>query len=139
MLLFLFSLLSHVRLFTIPWAAAYQASMSLTISSLPKFMSIESVMPSTCLTLCHPLLFLPSIFPSIRVFSNEESYDKPTQCVKKSKDITLPTKVCIVKAMVFPVVVYGCTFWVVSMFSSCSSVAVNILYISPCGHVYAFY
>ena len=55
-----------------PWAAASQASLSLPISqSLPKFMSIESVMPSNLLILCHPLLLLPSIFPSIRVFSNE--------------------------------------------------------------------
>ena len=76
--------LNYVRLFTIPWAAAYQASMSLTIS-LTKFMSIESAMPSTCLILCRPLILLPSIFPRIRVFSNEESCDKPTQCVKKAK------------------------------------------------------
>ena len=62
---------SCVRLFMTPWTAAYQASRSLTISwSLPKFMSIESVMPSNHLILCHPLL-LPSVFPSIRVFSNE--------------------------------------------------------------------
>ena len=55
-----------------PWTAACQASRSFTIfSSLLKLMSIESVMPSNHLILCHPLLFLPSIFPSIRVFSNE--------------------------------------------------------------------
>ena len=55
-----------------PWTAAHQASLSLTISpSLPKFMSIASVMPSNHLILCHPLLLLPLIFPSIRVFSNE--------------------------------------------------------------------
>ena len=61
-----------VRLFATPRAAAHQASLSITTSrNLPKFMSIESVMPSNHLTLCHPLLFLPSIFPSIRVFSNE--------------------------------------------------------------------
>ena len=54
-----------------PWAAACQASMSFTISqSLLKFMSIESVMPSSHLILCHPLLLLPSIFPSMRVFYN---------------------------------------------------------------------
>ena len=64
--------LSRVRLFVIPWAAACQASLSITISrSLLKLMSIESVMPSNHLILCHPLLLLPSIFPSIRVFSNE--------------------------------------------------------------------
>ena len=55
-----------------PWTAARQASLSLTISqSLPKFTSIESVMPSNYLILCYPLLLWPSIFPSIRVFSNE--------------------------------------------------------------------
>ena len=55
-----------------PWAAARQASLSLTISwSLPKFMSIELVMPSNHLILCHPLLLQPSIFPSIRVHSSE--------------------------------------------------------------------
>ena len=64
--------LSCVRLFTTPWTAARQASLSITNSqSLLKLMSIESVMPSSHLTLCHPLLLLPSIFPSIRVFSNE--------------------------------------------------------------------
>ena len=61
-------LLSHVWLFAIPWTAACQASLSIT--SLPKHMSTESVMPSSHLILCHPLLLLPSIFPSIRVFSN---------------------------------------------------------------------
>ena len=55
-----------------PWAAAHQASLSITNSqSLLKLMSIESVMPSNHLILCHPLLLPPSIFPSIRVFSNE--------------------------------------------------------------------
>ena len=55
-----------------PWAAAQQASLSFTISwSLLKVMSIESVMPSNHLILCHPLLLLPSIFPNIRVFSSE--------------------------------------------------------------------
>ena len=64
--------LSHVRLFVTPWTAARQASLSITNSrSLPKLMSIESVMPSNHLILCHPLLLPPSIFPSIRVFSNE--------------------------------------------------------------------
>ena len=55
-----------------PWTAAHQASLSITNSqSLLKPMPIESVMPSNHLILCHPLLFLPSIFPSIRVFSNK--------------------------------------------------------------------
>ena len=67
-------LLSHVRLFATPWTAACQASLSITNSwSLPKFMSIEPVMPSSHLILCHPLLLLPSIFPSIKVFSNEST------------------------------------------------------------------
>ena len=56
------------------WAVAWQASLSITISrSLPKFMSIESVIPSNHLILCHPLPLLPSIFPSIRVFSSESA------------------------------------------------------------------
>ena len=64
--------LSHVRLFVTPWTAARQASLSTTNSqSLLKLMSIESVMPSKHLILCRPLLLLPSILPSIRVFSNE--------------------------------------------------------------------
>ena len=66
--------LSRVRLFATPWTAAHQASLSITNSqSLPKPMSIESVMPSNHLILCHPILLLPSIFPSIRVFSNESA------------------------------------------------------------------
>ena len=65
-------LLSHVRLFATPWTSAWQASLSITNSwSLVKLMSIQSLMPSNHLILCHPLLFLPSVFPSIRVFSNE--------------------------------------------------------------------
>ena len=64
--------LSHVWLFATPWTTACQASLSITKSwSLFKLMSIESVMPSNHLVLCRPLLLLPSIFPSIRVFSNE--------------------------------------------------------------------
>ena len=65
-------LLSRVQLFATPWTAAGQASLSITNSrSLLKLMSIESVMPSNHLILCHPLLLLPSISPSIRGFSNE--------------------------------------------------------------------
>ena len=65
--------LSRVQLFATPWAAACQASLSITNSrSLLKFMSVESVMPSNHLILCHPLLLL-SIFPSIGVFSNESA------------------------------------------------------------------
>ena len=62
-------LLSHVQLFVTPWTAACQASLSFTTSpSLLKFMSIELVMPSNCLILCHPLLLLPSVFPSISIY-----------------------------------------------------------------------
>ena len=65
-------LLSHVQLFATPWTAACQASLSITNSqSLLKLMSIRSVIPSNHLILCRPFLLLPSIFPSIRVFSNE--------------------------------------------------------------------
>ena len=67
-------LLSRVRLFVTLWTTARQASLSTTNSwSLPKLMSIESVMPSNHLILCHPLVLLPSSFPSIRVFSNESA------------------------------------------------------------------
>ena len=67
-----FQLLSSVQLFVTPRTAAHQASLSITNSqSLLKFMSIESLMPSSHLILCHPLLLLPSIFPSIKGFSNE--------------------------------------------------------------------
>ena len=67
-------LLSRVRLFATPWTAARQASLSSTNSwNLFKLMSIESMMPSSHLILCHPLLLLPPIFPSIRVFSNESA------------------------------------------------------------------
>ena len=60
------------RLFVTPWSTVHQASLSITNSqSLLKLMSIESVMPSNCLILCHSLLLLPSVFPNIRVFSSE--------------------------------------------------------------------
>ena len=64
--------LSCIRLFVIPWTAACQAFLFIINSqSLLKLMSIESLIPSNHLTLCHPLLLLPSVFPSVRVFSNE--------------------------------------------------------------------
>ena len=67
-------LLSHVRRSATPWTTALQASLSITNSqSSPKPMSIELVMPSNHLILCRPLLLLPSIFPSIRLFSNESA------------------------------------------------------------------
>ena len=66
--------LSHIRLFATPWTEACQSSLSITNSrSLLKLMSIESVMPSSHLILCHPHLLLPPIPPSIRVFSNEST------------------------------------------------------------------
>jgi len=65
---------SRVQLLVTPWTAARQASLSLTASqSLPEFMSIESVTPSNHLILCRPLLLLPSVFPSIRAFSNDSA------------------------------------------------------------------
>ena len=71
---FVVQLLCHIQLFVTRWTAAHQASLSFTISqSLLKLMSVESVMPSNDLILCHPLLLLPSIFPRIRVFSNESA------------------------------------------------------------------
>ena len=75
--------LSHVQLFVTPWTAAQQASLSITNSwTMLKLMSVESVMPSRHLILCHPLLVLPSIFPSIRVFSSES-----TLCIKWSPSV----------------------------------------------------
>ena len=71
---FRFSILVEVQLFVTLWTAACQASLSFIISwNVLKLKSIESMMPSNYLILCHPLLFLPSIFPSIRVFSNESA------------------------------------------------------------------
>ena len=67
-------MLSRVRLFATPWTAAHQASLSIANPwSLLKLMPIKLVMPSNHLILCHPLLLLPSIFPNIRVFSNESA------------------------------------------------------------------
>ena len=81
-LLIVVQLLSCVQLFATPWTAAHQISLSFTISQgLLKPMSIESVMPSNHLIFCQPLLLLPSIFPSIRVFSNESAL-----CIRWPKD-----------------------------------------------------
>ena len=75
-------LLSRVRLYVTPWTSALQASLSITSSQIsPKPMSIKSVMPSNYLILCRPLLLLPLIFPSIRVFSNESAF-----CIRWPKD-----------------------------------------------------
>ena len=74
--------LSRVRLFTTPWIAARQDSLSITNSwSSPKLMSIKSVMPSSHLILCHPLLLLPPIPPSIRVFSNGSTFSMRCQSI----------------------------------------------------------
>ena len=68
------SVVQYVWLFETPWTTVHQASVSITNSqSLPKLMSIESVMPSNHLILCHPLLLLTSIIPSIRIFSEEST------------------------------------------------------------------
>ena len=80
-------LFSHVRLCMTPWTAAHQASLSFTISrSLLKLMSIEST-PSNHLILCHPLLLLPSIFPSIRVISNESVFHISGQSIGASASV----------------------------------------------------
>ena len=81
---------SHVWLFTTPWTTARQASLSITNSqSLPKPMSIESVMPSNDLILCSPHLLPPSIFPRIRVFSNES-----VLCIRWPKDWSFRFSIC---------------------------------------------
>ena len=74
--------LSHSRLFATPWTAARQASLSIANSqSLLKLMSIESVMPSNHLILCHSLLLLPSIFPSIKIFSKSQFFTSGGQSI----------------------------------------------------------
>ena len=74
--------LSPVQLFETPWTAARQASLSITsFQSLPKLMSIESVMPSNHFILCRPLLLLPSIFPSIRVFFKSQIFSSGGQSI----------------------------------------------------------
>ena len=72
--------LSRVQLFATPWTTVRQTSLSIT-NSWPKLMSIESVMPSNHLILCRPLLFLPSVFPSITIFSNESAV-----CIRWAKN-----------------------------------------------------
>ena len=74
--------LSHVWLYATPWTAVHQASLSITNSkNLLKLIYIKSVVPSNHLILCHPLLLLPSIFPSIRVFSNESGFASHGQSI----------------------------------------------------------
>ena len=84
-------LLSCVWLFATPWTTALLASLSITSSrSLPKAMSIVLVMPSNQLILCHPLLLLPSIFPSIRVFSNESALHTGGQSIGVTASTSVP-------------------------------------------------
>ena len=84
-------MLSHVRLFVTPWTAAHQASLSIINSrSSLKLMSIESVMPSNHLILCRPLLLPPSIFPSVRVFSNESVPRISGQSIGVSASTSVP-------------------------------------------------
>ena len=83
-------LLSPVQLFVTPWTAACQASLSITNSwNLLKLMSIELVMPSNHLFLCHPLLLLPSIFPSIRSFPRSQFFASHGQSVRVSASATV--------------------------------------------------
>ena len=83
--------LSHVWLFVTPWTAAHQASLSIINSwSLLKLMSTESVMPSNHLILCHPLHVLPSIFPSIRVFSKSRLLASGGQRIGASASAPVP-------------------------------------------------
>ena len=85
-------LLSHVLLFTTPWSAAHQASLSIANSwSFLKLMSVESVMPSNHLILCHPLLFLPLIFPSIRVFQMSQLFPSGGQSIGVSSSTSVLT------------------------------------------------
>ena len=95
-------LLSHVQLFAIPWTTTCRGSLSITNSwSLLKFMSVESVMPSNHLIFCHPLLLLPSIFHSIRVFSNELVFASGGQSIgvsdKINKENALIGDLCHIK------------------------------------------
>ena len=79
-------LLCHVQLFATPWTATRQASLSITnAQSLLKPMPIKSVIPFNHLTFCSPLLLPPSIFPSIRVFSNEKTSSFPVLCIRWPK------------------------------------------------------
>ena len=86
--MFIVQSLSHVQLFVTLWTAAHQAPLSFTISQrLLRLMSIESVMPSNHLFLCHPLLLLPSIFPNIRGFSNESAFTSDGQSIGVSASV----------------------------------------------------
>ena len=105
--------LSHDWLFSTPWSAERQTSLSITNSwSLPKPMSIESVMPSNHLILCCPLLLLPSIFSSIRVFSNESAFASGGQSIGASAPASAPPmNVLLAHFFLMPnnIPLHGCT------------------------------
>ena len=115
--------LSCVWLFATPWTAARQASLSITNSrSLLKLLSIESVMPSNHLILCRPLLPLPSIFPSIRVFSNESAF-----CIRWPKDWSFSFSINSSNEYLFIVVI---KYWLYSLcFAVCPG---HLFYIYCC-------
>ena len=95
-------LLSCVRLFVTPWTAARQTSLSLPISwSLLKFTSFELVILSNHLILCHPLLLLPSIFPSIRVFSNDLTVHIRWQPQRTNINSQIETQLCVTIRYIF--------------------------------------
>ena len=81
--------LSRIPLFATPWTASCQASLSTISRNLLKLMSIESVMQSNCLFFCHPLLLLPSIFPSIRVFSSSQFFTSGGQSIGASASASI--------------------------------------------------
>ena len=87
--LLIVQLLSCVRFFATPWTAARQASLTTISWSLLRLMSTESVMPSNHLVLCRPPLLLPSVFPSIRVFSNERLFASGGESIGASVSVLL--------------------------------------------------
>ena len=135
--------LSHVWLFETPWTATCQASLSITNSwSLLKLMSIESVLPSSHLILCHPFLLPPSIFPSIRVFSNESASDG--QCISwysylRSQWTSLQVNLCPHLSHFFGWISKKWNYWVKHMNfqSSCYchttsyTLSINLQFIAP--------
>ena len=130
-------LLSCVQLFAIPWTAAHQTSLSITNSwNLLKLMSITSVMPSNHLIFCLPLLLLPSIFPSIRVFSNESDL-----CIRWPKYWSFsfsisPSNEC--SGLRFPL---GLTGWIFlqSQFKSINTSALSVLYSPTLTSIYDYW
>ena len=118
-------LLSCVQLFATPWIAAYQASLSITHSqSLRKLMSIELVMPSNHLILYRPLLLPPSIFPSIRVFSNESFSNESVLRIRRPKYWSFSFSISPSKSIQdwYPL---GWTGWISLQSKGCSRVFFN--------------